>query len=424
VKENKPKTHKCSKCTYSSSNYSEFGVFYNQDDAPITVCLSCMKKDFDVMLTEADSKISAKIEERKNQTIKGKIINFNNQNVQDKKDLNPIIFPKQINEILNKRIIGQDEAKEKISIAISNHLRRINNPQMKFEKSNVLLIGPTGTGKTEFFRTIAKELSLPFTTCSATNLTAAGYVGQDVPQILAPLVTSIDDVYLAEKGIVLIDEIDKLAGDGDSDVNTIRVQKELLKVIEGDIVQVNIGESKHHPHFIDINTENILFICAGAFSGLKESINEETKFIGLKTFEKKEDKSQKDWTRFVTTKDLTKYGLMPELLGRLPVVTYTEELTVEILEKILVEPSQSLISQYVDLMSSYNVSVSFSKKFIKQVALEAFEHKLGARGLRKIMEQKMASIIMKIDQYQNQSLIIEEDYVEVEKHSLYIRGSK
>jgi ATP-dependent Clp protease ATP-binding subunit ClpX len=421
MKKNKPKKYHCSDCNYSSENLSEFG-FVMESDGDDTFCLDCIEKDKKQNLSSFHTKIAEGIRDRKKEGSKCKILFLREYQSQEKvrsHKKESIVFPKHIKDFLNKRIIGQDNAKNKISTAIANHLRTLSNPALKFEKSNVLLIGPTGTGKTEFFRTISKELDIPFTSCTATNLTAAGYVGQDVSQILAPLVNSTEDIFLAERGIVFIDEVDKLAGDGDSNVNTVRIQQELLKMIEGDIVQVNIGESKNHPHYVDIDTKNILFICAGAFSGLKENVLRQEKTVGLTNTETKKQAS--DWTKELKISDLTKYGLIPEFLGRLPIVTFTEELTVETLEKILTQPEQNLVSQYRSLFHSYDVDLVFSTNFLKTVASEAHSQGLGARGLKKIMEEKLSHIMENVDLYQNKSIVIKGDCsIEVEKNKMFM----
>lgn len=423
MKENKPHFLKCESCNYQSNNQSEYIMIQlvDQNDTRKVMCLDCCRELKMSMMDYHHNKIAEAIKSRKDSSL----VNSSNilflfdprskaqQNKSQESLINTsesIVFPKDILSYLDSRIIGQTEAKRKISVAISNHLQRISHPESNIEKSNILLMGPTGSGKTEFFRTISKHLNLPFISVSATNLTAAGYVGQDVNQILAPLVQSCKDPFLAQKGIVFIDEIDKLAGSDsqDSGINTIRVQQELLKMIEGDIVQVNIGESKAHPNIIDIDTKDILFICAGAFSGLESQVlKANDKVMGIGSENTLVVKNN-NWMKDVTTENLIQYGLIPELLGRLPVLTYTEELTIDILERILTEPEQAITKQKKTLFEKYGVKSVFHKSFIHAVAVQAQAQKIGARGLKRIFEEKINDFMFDIDKYQDQVVLFSE----------------
>lgn len=437
----KQKTHRCEKCDFKSENKSEFITCAESPSSPhehaysedkivprtIVVCLGCVSmSNLREQLNSVQIKMGQKIEERKLRMKNGEneeatVLDFKKQLILKQED---IVYPKDIKELLNRRIIGQEHAKNKIAVAVANHLHKIKNPNLSIQKSNVLLMGPTGTGKTEMFRTLANDLSLPFVSASATNITASGYVGRDASDILVNLIQAAEnDPYLAETGIVFIDEIDKLATTSNdlSAVNTSRVQQELLRIIEGDIVQVNIG-SKMQPHMIDLNTENILFICAGAFVGLKEQINEHYKPMGIMSKnlgEKVPERTLLD----VTPDDLKRYGLIPEFLGRLPVVASTDELTLDELSKILTEPTNSIVKQFTDLFSVYNVKVNFDPSFLKMVANQSLQNKTGARGLRSILEKHLNSVMYSIDNNfgkvltfkacaENQSLVVDVSVVE------------
>lgn len=311
--------------------------------------------------------------------------------------------PKEIKEFLDQYIIGQDRAKERLAVAVYNHYKRINNSQVsdvEIDKSNIILCGPTGSGKTYLAKTIAKMLDVPIAICDATVLTQAGYVGEDIESILSRLLQAADyDVEKAERGIVFIDEIDKIARKGDNpsitrDVSGEGVQQGLLKLLEGSIVNVPPQGGRKHPDqkMIAVDTKNILFICGGAFEGLERKIANRTnkRTVGFNQDIKVAKKEEKNGLfAQVTHQDLKSFGLIPEILGRLPILTYLDELDREAIKRILIEPKNALIKQYQLLFELDGVKLSFNKKAIDYIVDKAVERNLGARGLRGIMEDLM-----------------------------------
>lgn len=342
--------------------------------------------------------------------------------------------PRQLKEHLDKYIIGQDVAKERICTAVYNHYKRLlqedTNNDVEIQKSSILLLGDSGSGKTEIARSIAKRIDVPFVICDATSLTEAGYVGDDVESILSKLLQAADmDVARAERGIIFIDEIDKIArkGSGTSitrDVSGEGVQQALLKIIEGSVVGVPPKGGRKHPDqsLVYIDTTNILFICAGAFEGLSETLEldkTERRPIGYGvTFEKpeienKKKKKTKEESIYskVTHEDLRKFGMIPEILGRLPIITYTNKLDEDDLRKILTEPKNSLTKQYIKLMSMDGIKLKFDDKALDSIAKHAVDMNLGARGLRAIMEKIMAKIMFEGPDYKKKSLTVTEKMV-------------
>jgi ATP-dependent Clp protease ATP-binding subunit ClpX len=344
-----------------------------------------------------------------------------------------LMKPAQMKSFLDEYIIGQDDAKKAISVAVYNHYKRIayeekankrSDDSLEIEKSNLILVGETGSGKTLIARTIAKVLNVPFCIADATVLTEAGYVGEDVESILSRLLQACDyDVKAAEKGIVFIDEVDKIArkgGDNPSitrDVSGEGVQQGLLKLLEGSEVNVPPYGGRKHPEqkMIKINTRNILFICGGAFDGIERiiaaRINKQP--IGFKT--KKEDAEKVDRTnllRYVTSPDMRSFGLIPELLGRLPVITYLNPLDEEALKRILTEPKNALIRQYEKLLEMDGVKLEFEPEALDSIVKKAVELKLGARGLRSICEQVMNDLMYAIpSENDTTDFLVSADYV-------------
>lgn len=301
------------------------------------------------------------------------------------------ITPKYIYNLISNHVVGQESAKKAISLAVATHLRRLEDPRI--EKSNILLMGPTGSGKTELARSVAKILNLPLAITDATTLTAHGYVGEDVETILFQLLQEAKgDAELAGRGIVFIDEFDKLAITGElGTINTSAVQQSLLKMLEGGKIKVPKGGTKRgSEEFVLMDTSKILFICAGAFSGLEEIIGKETRGgMGINSSPNSEEVSFLE----VNSKHLTKFGIIPEILGRLPVITATEKLSVDTLVNILTLPKNSLTTQYKTLLSSYGVKLEFTAGFLTMVAQEALDSGIGARGLRSVMERKLSEAL-------------------------------
>lgn len=322
-----------------------------------------------------------------------------------------IMRPASIKSFLDDYVIGQDAAKRYMSVAVYNHYKRLINKgkteDVELDKSNIVLVGPTGTGKTLLARTIARLLNVPFTIVDATALTQAGYVGEDVESILSRLLQAADyDVEAAERGIIFIDEIDKIARKGDNpsitrDVSGEGVQQALLKILEGSVVNVPPQGGRKHPdqQYIQVNTTNILFICGGAFDGIEKKIAQRmnTNAIGYGSTSKQR-LDEKNIMSYILPQDLRSFGLIPELIGRLPVLTYMEPLGREALRSILTEPKNSIIRQYECLMRLDGIELKFDDEVLDFIVDKALEYKLGARGLRSICEAIMMDVMFDLPQ--------------------------